>query len=53
VVESWWRCPRCLERIMIATHGYDCPTCKSQCADKRQKIRGTGSGSGSGSGRRT
>lgn len=39
VPETWWRCPRCLKRIYIEGHGYDCPSCKTSCQPKRKEAR--------------
>ncbi|KEZ45195.1 hypothetical protein SAPIO_CDS2653 [Scedosporium apiospermum] len=27
--KEWWRCTRCLRRVMVATHGFECPDCKT------------------------
>jgi len=42
IKEEWWRCSRCLKRIQVEDNGFDCPNCKSQCGDKRQKLRQRG-----------
>lgn len=39
VPASWWRCPKCLVRIRIERHGYECPTCKTPCQVKRKEAR--------------
>lgn len=37
---GWWRCNRCLTtRVQYATHGFECPTCGSNCEPDRQKHR--------------
>lgn len=39
IKNDWWRCPRCLKRNYVSKYGYDCPNCKSQLSDRRQKHR--------------
>ncbi|RFU30969.1 hypothetical protein B7463_g5364, partial [Scytalidium lignicola] len=36
---NWWRCSRCLIRVQVKEHGYQCPTCKSPCDESRIKHR--------------
>ncbi|KAF7557199.1 hypothetical protein G7046_g6110 [Stylonectria norvegica] len=36
---TWWRCPKCLVRIYIQRHGFDCPECKTSCEPKRKERR--------------
>ncbi|PON28153.1 hypothetical protein TGAM01_v202647 [Trichoderma gamsii] len=36
---TWWRCTKCLKRIYISRHGYECPTCKTSLQAKRKEIR--------------
>ncbi|KAL7959485.1 hypothetical protein V8C34DRAFT_113028 [Trichoderma compactum] len=36
---TWWRCTKCLKRIYISRHGYECPTCKTALQAKRKEIR--------------
>ncbi|KAF5627974.1 egg shell [Fusarium sp. NRRL 52700] len=36
---TWWRCPRCLVRVNISKHGYECPGCKTSCEPKRKEKR--------------
>ncbi|KAL7796038.1 hypothetical protein V8C37DRAFT_400495 [Trichoderma ceciliae] len=36
---TWWRCTKCLKRIYISRHGYECPTCRTCLQPKRKEIR--------------
>jgi hypothetical protein len=36
---QWWRCFRCLQRIMNATNDYECPYCQRKCEYWRQNSR--------------
>ncbi|KAH6604558.1 hypothetical protein Trco_006265 [Trichoderma cornu-damae] len=36
---TWWRCTKCLKRIYIGRHGYECPTCKTSLQAKRKELR--------------
>lgn len=38
-VTSWWRCNRCLGRVHVDKHGFECPVCKGMCCPKRQEVR--------------
>lgn len=37
---KWWRCSKCLMRIRVAAHGWECPECKVFCERDRQLVRG-------------
>jgi hypothetical protein len=34
-----WRCARCLVKIYVASHGWDCERCKSSCEQERKDSR--------------
>ncbi len=36
---KWWRCSKCLVRVEVAAHEYDCPDCKVRCERERQRAR--------------
>ncbi|CAM1501006.1 Fc.00g101680.m01.CDS01 [Cosmosporella sp. VM-42] len=36
---SWWRCPRCLDRVYVAQHDFECPKCKTSCEPARKERR--------------
>ncbi|KAK7408381.1 hypothetical protein QQX98_009477 [Neonectria punicea] len=36
---TWWRCHRCLVRVYISRHGFECPGCKTSCEPKRKEKR--------------
>lgn len=36
---AWWRCSRCLLRIKIDEHGFECLNCKTVCEQERQVRR--------------
>ncbi|KAI1773523.1 hypothetical protein F4818DRAFT_112348 [Hypoxylon cercidicola] len=40
VDDRWWRCAKCLSRILIDSKGFECAKCKIQCEPERQKLRG-------------
>ncbi|KAI1841160.1 hypothetical protein JX266_012627 [Neoarthrinium moseri] len=40
VSKNWWRCTKCLRRIRIDEHGWDCTSCNSHCDTARRNIRG-------------
>ncbi|KAI6092144.1 hypothetical protein F4821DRAFT_158053 [Hypoxylon rubiginosum] len=40
VDNKWWRCAKCLSRILIDNKGFECPKCKIQCEPERRKLRG-------------
>jgi DNA-directed RNA polymerase subunit RPC12/RpoP len=42
VTKSWWRCARCLRRVVVKTQGYECPECKTACSEFRQESRQAG-----------
>ncbi|CAH0018035.1 unnamed protein product [Clonostachys rhizophaga] len=39
IPSDWWRCIKCLERIHIEPHGFECPSCKVPCHEKRREKR--------------
>jgi hypothetical protein len=39
VRKDWWRCTRCLKRVMIKQHEFECPDCKTSCDQSRVKLR--------------
>ncbi|KAI0152803.1 hypothetical protein GGR57DRAFT_158684 [Xylariaceae sp. FL1272] len=36
---KWWRCARCLQRVDIDKHGFNCSKCNSHCEQDRQNWR--------------
>ena len=36
---TWWRCNRCLQRIEVATMGWECPGCRNRCQKERRVVR--------------
>jgi len=36
---DWWRCPKCLGRVQIATDGWYCTPCKRDCEEHRKTAR--------------
>jgi hypothetical protein len=34
-----WRCGRCLVKVDVRIHGWDCPECKTSCEEDRVKAR--------------
>lgn len=36
---NWWRCPRCLVRVYVAEHDFECPKCKTSCESVRKEKR--------------
>lgn len=40
---EWWRCSKCLKRVSIADHGFECPACRFSCEPDRRKARTTSS----------
>ncbi|CAH0058809.1 unnamed protein product [Clonostachys solani] len=39
VPSDWWRCIKCLTRIYVESHGFECPGCKVPCHEKRREKR--------------
>ncbi|RYP02200.1 hypothetical protein DL765_010766 [Monosporascus sp. GIB2] len=37
--KKWWRCCKCLRRVYIQQHGFDCHNCKTPCESQRQSYR--------------
>ncbi|KAI1762187.1 hypothetical protein GGR53DRAFT_428180 [Hypoxylon sp. FL1150] len=37
---KWWRCAKCLSRILIDSKGFECSKCKTQCEPERRQLRG-------------
>ncbi|KOS23239.1 hypothetical protein ESCO_003478 [Escovopsis weberi] len=37
--QTWWRCTKCLKRVSISRHGFECPTCKTACQARRKEAR--------------
>ncbi|KAK5992220.1 hypothetical protein PT974_05621 [Cladobotryum mycophilum] len=37
--QNWWRCTKCLKRIIISRFAYECPTCKTSCQARRKEAR--------------
>lgn len=37
IVASWWRCPKCLQRVHIAVSGYTCLSCNHPCDGEREE----------------
>lgn len=35
IVATWWRCPKCLQRVHIAESGYNCQSCNHPCDGER------------------
>jgi len=35
----WWRCGKCLNRIKVDRHRYQCPDCRQLCEHDRQVVR--------------
>jgi len=40
VYEGWWRCNKCLGRVVVQTDGYICAGCGTHCEGDRQAVRG-------------
>lgn len=36
---TWWRCERCLVRIYLSKHGFECPICNTSLDEKRKRRR--------------
>lgn len=39
VKKEWWRCTRCLSRVMVEVSGFECPGCKTSCDVNRVQHR--------------
>ncbi|TDZ49836.1 hypothetical protein CTRI78_v007799 [Colletotrichum trifolii] len=39
VYPEWWRCTKCLVRIKVSEHGYECSQDNSKIEDKRREFR--------------
>ena len=39
VKKEWWRCTRCLSRVMVDTSGFECPRCNTTCDVNRAQPR--------------
>lgn len=39
VSSRWWRCSRCLRRVVVDERGYDCPDCKTRCPQAGVEFR--------------
>ncbi|RYP56573.1 hypothetical protein DL771_011752 [Monosporascus sp. 5C6A] len=37
--KKWWRCSKCLQRVYIQQHGFECHNCKTPCEPQRRKYR--------------
>ncbi|RYP61668.1 hypothetical protein DL770_009747 [Monosporascus sp. CRB-9-2] len=37
--KKWWRCSKCLHRVYIQHHGFECHNCKANCETQRQNYR--------------
>ncbi|RYO81889.1 hypothetical protein DL766_002103 [Monosporascus sp. MC13-8B] len=37
--KKWWRCSKCLRRVYIQQHGFDCHNCKTPCESQRRSYR--------------
>jgi hypothetical protein len=35
----WWRCHKCLSRVIVNQSQYDCPNCKTTCQPARARVR--------------
>ncbi|KAI1140584.1 hypothetical protein F5Y05DRAFT_322842 [Hypoxylon sp. FL0543] len=40
VDKRWWRCAKCLSRILIGSEGFKCAKCKTTCEPERRMLRG-------------
>ncbi|KAH7026432.1 uncharacterized protein B0I36DRAFT_158615 [Microdochium trichocladiopsis] len=40
VSKKWWRCRKCLDRVVIAQNEWQCPRCKEDCDSDRRARRG-------------
>lgn len=36
---KWWRCTKCLERVKIEEHGWECPRDQVKCEKRRREYR--------------
>jgi len=36
-VTTWWRCPRCVARVYVSKHGYECPDCKKSKSEGKRR----------------
>lgn len=39
VKKEWWRCTRCLARVMVEQSGFECPACNTTCDVSRADTR--------------
>ncbi|RYP78840.1 hypothetical protein DL771_000225 [Monosporascus sp. 5C6A] len=37
--KKWWRCSKCLQRVYIQQHGFECHNCKTPCEPQRRNYR--------------
>ncbi|RYP82723.1 hypothetical protein DL770_005535 [Monosporascus sp. CRB-9-2] len=37
--KRWWRCSKCLHRVYIQQHGFECHNCKTPCESQRRNYR--------------
>ena len=35
----WWRCDKCLKRVIVETNGWECPECNRPCEIERKEYR--------------
>jgi hypothetical protein len=36
---TWWRCARCLKKVLVGSDGWECPDCKVACESERRERR--------------
>ena len=39
VKAHWWRCTKCLQRVIVSRNGYKCAKCEQSCEPKRVAMR--------------
>lgn len=37
--DKWWRCSKCLERVKVEEHGWECPRDQVKCETRRREYR--------------